>query len=50
MVESGASPEDIAKVLMHQKLLQAVGAKSPADMSKELLKTLRYDFAILNTK
>ena len=40
MVESGASPEDIAKVMVQQKLLEAVG-KSPDDMAKGLLKHLR---------
>ena len=40
MVESGASPEDIAKVMVQQKLLEAIG-KSPEEMSKALLKSLR---------
>jgi hypothetical protein len=40
MLESGATPEEIAKVMVEQKLLQAIGA-SPEDMSKSILKQLR---------
>ena len=40
MVEAGASPEDIAQVLVQQQLLGAIG-KSPDQMSKALLKQLR---------
>ena len=40
MLESGASPEDIAKVMVEHKLLQAIGT-SPEEMSKSILKQLR---------
>ena len=40
MVEAGASPEEIAQVLVQQQLLGAIG-KSPDQMSKALLKQLR---------
>ncbi len=40
MLESGASPEDIAKVMVEQKLLQAIGT-SPDEMAKSILKQLR---------
>jgi plasmid maintenance system antidote protein VapI len=40
MVESGATPEEIAQVLVQQQLLEAIG-KSPEQMSKALLKHLR---------
>ena len=40
MLESGATPEDIAKVMVEQKLLQAIGT-SPDEMSKSILKQLR---------
>ena len=40
MVEAGASPQEIAEVLVQQQLLEAIG-KSPEEMSKTLLKHLR---------
>ena len=40
MLESGATPEEIAKVMVEQKLLQAIGT-SPEEMSKSILKQLR---------
>ena len=40
MVEAGATPEEIAQVLVQQQLLEAIG-KSPEQMSKSLLKHLR---------
>lgn len=40
MIEAGASPEAIAKVMVHQELLNTIG-KSPEDLSKQLLKQLR---------
>lgn len=40
MLESGATPEEIAKVMVEQKLLQAIGASSE-EMSKSILKQLR---------
>lgn len=40
MIEAGATPESIAKVMVHQKLLQVIG-KSPEELSKVLLKQLR---------
>ena len=40
MVEAGASPEEIAQVLVQQQILGAIG-KSPEEMSKSLLKHLR---------
>ena len=40
MLESGATPEEIAKVMVEQKLLQAIGT-SPDEMSKSILKQLR---------
>ena len=40
MLEAGATPEAIAKVMVQQELLQVIG-KSPEDLSKQLLKQLR---------
>ena len=40
MVEAGATPEEIAEVLVQQQLLEAIG-KSAENMSKSLLKQLR---------
>ena len=40
MLEAGASPEAIAKVMVQQELLNVIG-KSPEDLSKQLLKQLR---------
>ena len=40
MVEAGATPEEIAEVLVQQQLLEAIG-KSAEIMSKSLLKQLR---------
>lgn len=41
MLEAGATPDEIAKVMVEQKLLRAIGS-SPDDMSKSILKQLRY--------
>ena len=40
MLEAGATPEAIAKVMVQQELLNVIG-KSPEDLSKQLLKQLR---------
>ena len=40
MIEAGAAPQAIAKVMVQQEILNAIG-KSPEDMSKILLKQLR---------
>jgi len=40
MLEAGATPDEIAKVMVEQKLLRAIGS-SPDDMSKSILKQLR---------
>ena len=40
MIEAGASPEAIAKVMVQQEILNTIG-KSPDDMAKVLLKQLR---------
>ena len=40
MIESGATPQAIAKVMVQQEILNAIG-KSPDDMAKVLLKQLR---------
>ena len=40
MIESGATPQAIAKVMVQQEILNAIG-KSPDEMSKILLKQLR---------
>ena len=40
MIESGATPQAIAKVMVQQEILNAIG-KTPDEMSKELLKQLR---------
>ena len=40
MIEAGAPPEAIAKVMVQQELLNAIG-KSPEELSKILLKQLR---------
>ena len=40
MIEAGASPEAIAKVMVQQEILNTIG-KSPDEMSKILLKQLR---------
>ena len=48
MVEAGATPEEIAQVLVQQQLLEAIG-KSPEKMSKSLLKQLRSGEAISPT-